>query len=499
MLTIEGLTVEQRQKLLIELREMGRASSAELESGEQFQRAFYPVPEHLRVFEPNVYLIVGFHGAGKSMLFKAAVEQLLSAETIRNAFGRDLFTYKLTEDKTTWLAGYASGADFPDPGTLRRFVQQMPADHTPAQALADLWLAYLARSLHAELPHDKLENLLAPQSVEVEQIYAALQRQRTAVIRTLDNLDARLRQEQRWVFINYDELDTLGGVDWELMASLIRGLLTLWSEYTRRWQRLQAKMFLRTDLYADTRIFAADFAKLAANRLELTWSDRNLYAMLIKRIANTSNDWLNYCRRAGVQFSQDSQLGWIPHLPNVEAARPLIEKIAGSFMGSNIKKGRTFTWILDHLRDGKGQITPRNLVSLWGYAAAQELDAARASSQQLLHPSALRRALDQVSDEYVRMLKSREMPWLEGTAERLSQREVPLTRQEWEEILKQDWTTWRNHPQEKQRPPRETPSEFLDLLLEVGVCRHRPDDRIDVPDLFLHGLTIKRRGGVKRQ
>ncbi len=35
-------------------------------------------------------------------------------------------------------------------------------------------------------------------------------------------------------------------------------------------------------------------------------------------------------------------------------------------------------------------------------------------------------------------------------------------------------------------------------LLELGVFRTRPDDRIDVPDLFLHGLGIKRRGGVKQ-
>jgi MoxR-like ATPase len=90
------------------------------------------------------------------------------------------------------------------------------------------------------------------------------------------------------------------------------------------------------------------------------------------------------------------------------------------------------------------------------------------------------------------------MPWLEALTRRLLQREVPMTRQEWEEILSQDWSAWRNDPQEKQRPPRTTPAEFLDFLLELGVCRTRPDDRIDVPDLFLHGLGIKRRGGVKQ-
>jgi hypothetical protein len=492
------LTDAQRQTLLTELREMGRASSAELESGKQFQRAFYPVAEHLRVFEPNVNLIIGYHGAGKSMLFKAAVEQQLSAKMIRKLPGRDLFLHTLAEEKASWLAGYPMGAAFPDPGTLRQFVQHLPAGRDNAQALADLWLAYLARLLRQELNVSDLQPLFELAATEVKPIYDTLQGQRATVIKALDVLDACLKRENRWVFINYDELDTLGGVDWELMADLIRGLLTFWSEYARRWQRIQPKIFLRSDLYTNTHVFAADLTKLAASRVELTWTDRNLYAMLIKRMANSSKAWLTYCRNAGLGFDHNERLGSIPRLPNVEAAQPLIEQIVGPFMGHTIKKGRTFTWVLDHLRDGRGHITPRNLVSLWGYAAAQELDAARAGEQHLLHPTSLRHALDQVSDEYVRLLKSREMPWLEALTRRLSQREVPMTRQEWEEILSQDWSAWRDDPQEKQRPPRKTPAEFLDFLLELGVCRTRPDDRIDVPDLFLHGLGTKRRGGVKQ-
>lgn len=486
----------ERRRLLNELRAMGRAASAELESGEQFRRAFYPVAEHLRVFEPGVNLIVGYHGAGKSMLFKAAVEQLLPAETVRATMGRDLFLHLFTQEPSAWRAGYPLHADFPDPETIRRFVASSAADSDNSRLLADVWLAFLARLLAADLNAGSWQALLAPPSVKVTEIYAALQSQRAAVIAALDALDARLKAAGRWLFINYDELDTLGGIDWELMAALIRGLLTFWAEYSRRWQRLQAKMFLRTDLYANARIFTADFAKLAANRVELTWSDRNLYAMWIKRLANLSDGWLAYCRAAGIAFESDQTLGWIPQLPKAEAAQPLIERIVGPFMGSTIKKGRTLTWVLDHLRDGQGRITPRALVSLWGYAAAQELDAARAGGSQLIHPVSLRRALDYVSDDYVRMLKSREMPWLEGLAQRLANCEVPLARAEWIELLAAGWERWQTEA--AHHPPRPTPAAFLDLLLELGVCRQRPDGRIDVPDLFLHGLAIKRRGGVKR-
>jgi len=493
-----ALTDAQRRQLLAELREMGRASSAELEVGPQFKHAFHPIREHLRVVEPNVYLIIGYHGAGKSMLFRAAVDQLLFSRTIQGLLGHDLLLHRYAGRQVKWLAGYPRASDFPDVGALRRFVARWPDERRRAQALAELWLAYLARLLCDELDAPDLATLLAPSGAEIDRIADALEHQRSAVIKALDALDGHLQRDERWIFVSYDELDTLGGTDWALMVDLIRGLLTFWSEYMRRWQRLQPKIFLRTDLFANARVFAADFAKLAANRLELTWSDRNLYAMLIKRMANTSDAWLAYCRDAGVRFEQDDQLGWIPHLPNLDAARPLIERITGPFMGTNIKKGRTFFWVLDHLRDGHGQITPRNLVSLWGYAAAQELDAARAGDSHILHPTSLRRALDQVSDEHLRTLRSREMPWLAELAERLAGCEVPMTRQEWEALLARDWPSWREQVEPGHRPPRQTPAELLDFMIGLGVCRWRPDGRIDVPDLFLHGLGIKRRGGVKR-
>ncbi|RME74050.1 MAG: hypothetical protein D6784_10815 [Chloroflexi bacterium] len=439
------------------------------------------------------------------MLFKAAVERYLSANTARRLMERDLWLQTLRPDTSRWLAGYpwSGGTDFPDPGILRQFILPIHSqleDIPLQQTIADLWLAYLVRLLdkNVSLNTTGLDALLSPSGVEVEKICQTVPQLRVQIIKALDELDLHLQNEQKWIFINYDELDTLGGIDWELMALLVRGLLTFWTEHFRRWHRLQVKIFLRKDLYDNVRIFTADFSKLAATRIELTWAERNLYAMLIKRMANLSHEWLEYCRTAGIDFEKDDHLGWIPQIPRLEAAQPLIQQIAGQFMGSSIKKGRTFTWILGHLRDGHGYITPRALVGLWGYAAAQELDSQRASGMQLLHPTSLRRALDDLSDEYVRMIKDREMPWLEGLTRLLAGKEVPMTRQEWLAILRDNWQSWVNNPSEKQRPPRPSPEQFLDFLLELGVCRRRPDDRIDVPDLFLHGLGIKRRGGVKR-
>jgi hypothetical protein len=41
--------------------------------------------------------------------------------------------------------------------------------------------------------------------------------------------------------------------------------------------------------------------------------------------------------------------------------------------------------------------------------------------------------------------------------------------------------------------------EFIDYLVELGIFRERSEERIDVPDLYLSGLGLIRKGGVKRK
>ena len=41
--------------------------------------------------------------------------------------------------------------------------------------------------------------------------------------------------------------------------------------------------------------------------------------------------------------------------------------------------------------------------------------------------------------------------------------------------------------------------ELLEYLLEIGILRRRPDGRIDAPDLFLSGLGLRRKGGVRKR
>lgn len=490
------LTKQACAELRTELRDLGYGQ-AEGETPDLFGRRLYPVPEHLRALDPNVALVVGPRGSGKSELFNAFFKHgEIGGSILRYAAKSARLT--IQPASAAWIPAYPAGTEFPDNFALGRRIDS----DTKAKSL---WHIMLTRRLNNEF-HDSVQEKLLPLTVPpaatLGPIFKAMQDLQVNPTAALDLLEKRLQQEDRWIFVGYDELDTLGGSNWDLMARLVRGLVAFWSEYGRRWQRIRAKIFLRSDLFRrHSGMGTADFAKLAANRSELAWSDANLLGMLVKRIANTSAPLADYCRGARIAFSQDAALGLLPKIERPEHAYPLLERIAGQYMGAGRKKGYVRNWVLDHLRDGNAQVSPRALVRLFERAATKDASHHTLRAPKLLHPTALRLALDDVSHDHVTQAISNEWPWLEGVRDRLKgQRLVPWSRAEIVSLLERGWNdAWGSGENTDFRPPEERPDRLVDYLVELGIFRRRWDDRIDVPDLYLFGLGLRRKGGVSRR
>jgi hypothetical protein len=491
-----SLSSADRQELLFDLSTMGSSGRAEAEATETFRKTFLPVPEHVRAFDPGVALVLGARGAGKSELFRAAVQEQLLPSIIRTTPEAK----NLNESGgIEWLTGHPLGKDFTDAAGLRRFFD---SQGFRAEAERDLWFAYLVRTVREQLgatPFSQSDLLQLP-GAEISKVVAAFRSLESKPLLALDDLDRDLEKRKRWVVVSYDELDVIGGYDWDSMMASIRGLVGFWANYSRRWTRIRPKIFLRTDLFRrHGQSFGADLIKLAANRAEITWSDRNLYAMLVKRIANASTRLAEYCQDSRLNFRTDPDLGLIPVLRKDTDAKLLVERIAGQFMGANLKKGRTFPWLLTHVRDGNGHAIPRALVRLIEEAAVQERERPLAAYSRLLDPRSIRRALDVVSKEYVLQVNTHELPWLPGVQERLKGHGVPLDRRAVENLLEKNWNDPWSRDQPSVRPPAESPLQLTDLLLEIGVFGIRPNKKIDVPDLFLAGLGLTRKGGVKKR
>ncbi len=470
---------------------------AEAEPPALFAHRLYPVAEHLRALDPNVVLVVGPRGSGKSALFQAFFSESRDlANAITGWMPRSPISHD-PSDSSEWMATYPAGTEFPDSHALAQRVR------TDADA-KKVWHVMLLRRLADRIDgrqREELHALLQPPAVAVGELLEAYDRPETSPTAALDDLEKRLHRDASWIYVGYDELDTLGGFDWALMARMVRGLVAFWSDYSRRWQRIRAKVFLRSDLFRrHAGMGTADFAKLAANRAELAWSEAALFAMLVKRIANTSGELAAYCRSSRIRFDEHAVLGLMPAIREPRDAYPVLERLCGEFMGAGKKKGFVRNWVLAHLRDGNGRVGPRSLVRLVEQAAGKDAANQSLRPPRLIHPVALRQALDDVSDNHVTQGISSEWPWLEGVKKRLQpDRLVPWTRTEIVGLLDADWEeTWGRPGDAGVRPPVEQAAELVDYLIDLGVLRRRSDDRIDVPDLYLSGLKLRRKGGVRR-
>lgn len=488
-----GMTKEQRLDLTRLLRfDAGQAGTGSESGG----RSFHLVPEHARALDPSVVLIVGDRGAGKTKLREAATNPKLREAILRQTPG-----IHVGSGATIWRTGHPLDADGPDAHGWEHFTSKHDNDGV---ALRDLWFAYLVRVLRDDLDveaRESLARLLDSPGGDPDRCFVELSQVRNAALLAIDRLDRQLQEQEQWVFVAYDELDTLFFSNWDAMGAVVRGLVSFWAGYSRRWKHVRAKIFLRTDFYRHHGdVVGADIAKLAANRVELSWSDKHLYAVLIKHIANRSTDLLRYCELAGIEFDNFSMLRAVPRIARAEDARPFVERLVEKHMGASEKKGQAFTWILDHIRDGNRKASPRSLVLLIEKAAELEAGTPRASGVHLLSPISLRNALDKVSTWHVDQAKTSELPWLAGLEERLQlDREVPWERGELERLLRNRWDENWSKDSTRVRPPADTPHELVDALLELGVVRARGKEKFDVPDLFLHGLNLRRKGGVRRR
>ena len=463
-------------------------------------RDIFPVAEHARVLESDVVLIVGDRGAGKTQLVRALQDETVRAALIRRSPG-----VRAPPGKTEWRTGWNLGKSGPDASSWRAFAHGAGSDRDVVVAA---WLAYLLRSLGDLLDEPSrlaLADLLAVPGVDVASCVDAYRPRALAVTIALDALDDRLVLENRWIFVAYDELDTLVLDDWNALGVLVRGLVSLWAAYARRWQRIRPKIFLRSDFYRHHReIAGADVSKLAANRVELQWSDKNLYGALIKHILNKRDAhgeqplFEHFARVVPTQ--DDPVLGHVPKLSDAGETKPFVHRLVSEFMGADSKKGLAFTWILDHLRDGNGRALPRTLIWLIEFAAEIERAQPRARGGHLLHHVSVRNALDHVSKSYVDHAQTHEFPWLAGLGKRLQlDRVVPWDRRQLVKLITPRFQQSWGASAEEIRPPGQDPEEVIESLVQLGVLRVRQDLSFDVPDLYLEGLGLARKGGVAKE
>jgi hypothetical protein len=216
--------------------------------------------------------------------------------------------------------------------------------------------------------------------------------------------------------------------------------------------------------------------------------------VLIKRLLNDEN-FFDYLKPAKPPYSENEVLGKMSEATKEDDYQLVVNRLFGECMGSDPRKGLTLRWIPNHLKDGHGRIYPRPLLRLLEEAADIELrDRKAKGTMNLIHHTAIRGALDRVSEFRVQELAQEEFPWIEAVRKSFEGRNllVPMDRKEFLKALDIEWG------KEKVQPPDTTPDTLLDYLVELGIFTNRRDGRVDAGDLYLRGLHLKRKGGVAR-
>lgn len=162
-------------------------------------------------------------------------------------------------------------------------------------------------------------------------------------------------------------------------------------------------------------------------------------------------------------------------------------------MCANARKGKSYTWIPNHLQDGDGKIAPRSFLKLFGLAAERRVSkTSELTGKHLLLPTDLQNALQQTSVDRIHELAYEEYPWLNALKLQLQGLEVPTEQSKFIQAIEQ--TNW----QQDIKPPTEDPQQLIDYFQRLGIIEIRLDKRINVPEIYLYGFDMKRRGGVKR-
>lgn len=442
----------------------------------------YAPPAHSKALRFDSPLIVGNRGAGKSVWSGA-----LAHEGTRRELAKDY--PKLELDKMVVELGFHEHAGktegvAPSPATLSSLLSRKIEPEL-------IWTAVLLRAvaptLRRTLP-SSLKEVVEWRDDDPERAEKFLR-----------DADEAFGKSNRKFLIVFDALDRLAK-NWDQIRPLSQGILQLALDMLG-YRNMRAKVFLRIDQARDEALFDfTDASKLKAMAVQLSWHSAELYGLLFSTLSRDNNSKAAFKRLVKEALEDEANVD----LDDESQQRAIFSSIAGEFMGADHRRGRTYTWVVDHLADAFHETTPRSF-----------LIALRKAAQTRVHPKAtpidhlgIREGVQAASAVRVDQL-GEDYPWIKTVLEDLEGLEVPCPPsafiKRWRNqgtVARVNQVTRRTNRAgpiglENAGRPGEAEIVLLDALKSIGVVEERSSDRINMPDLFRVAAKIKRRGGVR--
>ena len=433
-------------------------------------KTMYAPPAHEVALAFDRPLIVGGRGTGKSY-WAAALCQRKARKRLMSLYPRARRSLRDTRSFQGFVGrlGVESAPFAATAGELLELVEHAPPDH--------VWRAVLCRYL-ADRPDDTLAEIYESGTTG----------DRAFRGRLVEIGGAR-------VMMVCDALDRLS-TSWASGRKLCRGLLQLALDL-RGFKQANVKVFLRRDQFEDASLFKfPDASKLRTGAVELDWEHDELYGLLFRGIrAELPED--SWQRQLSPLMPESEDQGSQPY-------RRAFEHVAGEFMGSNRRRGFTYTWIPKHLADTSHRASPRSFIVAIGKAAESTArNAVTPIDYRGIHEgvrAASKARVDELREDH---------PWITTVLDDLGGLAVPCPPGQFTRRWRDRKTARRVRdagggnespgvPIDLENGTSETDERaLLDALITLRVVEIREStNRVNVPDIYRVAARIGRRGGV---
>lgn len=211
------------------------------------------------------------------------------------------------------------------------------------------------------------------------------------VVTLLNDVNDALEQDGKRIWLLFDKVDEIWPADRAERKRALEGLLTASMQIRRTFPRIQPKILLRTDLWAELDFTNKDH--LTDKRIELNWKSAQITTLLLKR-AVASDSVRNYVesRSAPMRGKEVEEL-------SISDREDALLAIFPSTVYAGQREARTTAWMVERVTDGRGTVLPRDAIVLANSATRLEIDrGGDEESATLLSRDSVREAFTKTSE-----------------------------------------------------------------------------------------------------
>jgi hypothetical protein len=444
------------------------------------QTLYFPVG-HDKALNPDNALVIGMRGAGKTFWWKA-----LQNNALRSVIPRHYPRAGVLENAIV-TPGFGANPNvcYPDPDTLTALIRE-DEDASPIWRTVIFWNVVNKDDLPDIASWNDRRNWVKSNTQKVSELLLAK--------------DKELDDKNQFHIVLFDALD-VASREWATVFKLVKGLLENLLRFST-YKRIRPKAFLRNDHLEDSSVQGfPDSSKLLNRSIELEWPREELYNMFWSYLWNdtaTPNTFqTQLCESFNIRLPNDQRTGMIPsELKTEENQKRVFNAIAGEFMGTNRRRGFTYSWLYGHLCDSSGNVSPRSFIEALKTAAE---GLTRQDSKHPLHYEDIKKGVQAASKIRVDEL-AEDYPWVRTLLEPLKNMNVPASFEDISDKWKRKFPRGYDELASAKLAPqhlREGERGLYEDLINLHIFEEMKDGRTNLPDVYRVAFVIGRKGGVK--